>query len=258
MRAPQKGIIRPQIRPACFRGLRQGDQEGDLGGSQPVRRMSKPCPAGRCYTLQIAAIGGEGEVGFKDFILRITRFELQSPPDFHQLGARIALCPRLEQPSRLHSQRRGSRENFPGPERVETGAQDRQRVNAVMGPEARVLYGDQCRDESRVDSIQICRQPPASALDRKGTEYLPPGVGDDNRSPGELRWRKKTVQSRDQEHGGQCGGSRPAPGGQDMAHQRSRIMTSPAGVRAKTSVRYMSSTTTPGMVKRPGVTARTV
>ena len=81
-----------------------------------------------------------------------------------QLGAERALRARLDQARDLHGEGRAARDDAAAADELPGGAQQRQRIDAVMGAEALVLIGEQHVEEARVD---IARASPAAASGRR-------------------------------------------------------------------------------------------
>ena len=76
------------VGPAGLGGLRQGDEEGRLGGRQAARLLAEPGEARGADALEVAAVGGEGEVEREDRVLVEPALEGQGDADLAELAGK--------------------------------------------------------------------------------------------------------------------------------------------------------------------------
>ena len=79
---------------------------------------------------------------------------------------------RLEQAGDLHGERRAARDDAPMRGELIRGAQEGERIDAVMGKVALVLIGEQRFEENRVDLLARGGKPPAALAGQIGPEQL--------------------------------------------------------------------------------------
>jgi hypothetical protein len=64
--ARRGGGLGEAVRPARLRSLRQGNEQGALGGGQPLRLLAEIGEGGRTGALDVAAIGRERQIEAED------------------------------------------------------------------------------------------------------------------------------------------------------------------------------------------------
>ena len=164
-----------QIGAAALRRLRQGHQQGCFRRGQGARFLAKVGQGRRPHALQIAAIGRQRQVQGENFVLREAQLELQRAQGFDHLAAEIARM-RLQQPCRLHGQRRGARNHLAAGQELGGCAQDRQRIDAGMPAEAAILVGDQQAQEQWIDVARLRQQSPAIVAGSEGAQHFAVGI----------------------------------------------------------------------------------
>ena len=139
--------------------LRHREQGRDLERRQVARAVAEVRPRGRLDALDVAAVRRARQVLREDLALGEPQIELHGAEHVDEL-ARQRARPRLEQPRQLHGQGRAARDPAGVDGVARRGADDRERVDAVVAPEPLVLERDQRRDQARVDLVERDRQPP--------------------------------------------------------------------------------------------------
>ena len=176
---------------ALFGQLRQRDQQGGFRDRQPLRLLAEIGERGGADAFEIAAIGRQRQVALEDLLLGEPPLDLDGAKDLAELLAEAAAFARLDQPGKLHRQRRAARDDAAVAGELPCGAQQRQRVDAVVIPEALVLIGDQHLDELRIDLVEAGRQPPAPVGRGEGPEQRAVAVDDLAGDRDRLRQRRR-------------------------------------------------------------------
>ena len=166
------------VRPAALRQLRQRDEQCRFRQRQALRLLAEIGERGSADAFEIAAIGGERQIGFQDLALAHAPLDLHGAQDLPDLGAERAALARLHQAGELHRQRRAARDDAAVAGELAGGAQQRQHVDALMVPEALVLVGDQHAHELRVDRVDVGGEPPAAVRRGEGAQQLAVAVDD--------------------------------------------------------------------------------
>ena len=99
------GDLRIAVRTAALGRLWQGHEEGRFGGGQAGGLLAEIGEAGGTQSLDIAAIGGKGEIEVEDLLLAETLFDLQRADHLGKLVGEAAARPWLEQARDLHGER---------------------------------------------------------------------------------------------------------------------------------------------------------
>ena len=92
---------------AALGRLRDGDQQGRLGGVELLRLLAEIGEGGGTHAFEIAAHRRQREVDRQHLALGVAPFELQGARRLDRLGEQAAR-PRLEQAGGLHGERRGT------------------------------------------------------------------------------------------------------------------------------------------------------
>ena len=156
------GGFREAVRPACFRGLRQGDEQRALGRREMLRLLAEIGERGGARALDIAAIGRERQIEIEDLRLAQAALDLQCTDHLGELVAEAAFGARLEEAGDLHGERRAAGHDVAVGRCLPRGAEQRLRVDAAMLVEALVLIGDEHGEEARVDVLARHRQAPVA------------------------------------------------------------------------------------------------
>ena len=176
--ARRAGILRIAVGAAALRQLRQRDEESCLRGGQALRLLAKIGQRSGAHALEIAAIGRQREIAVEDLLLGEASLDLQGAEQLAQLGAEVPAFARLDQAGKLHRQCRAARHDAAVARKLARRAQQGDRVDAAVVPEALVFIGDQHVDQPRVDIGGGGRQTPA-AIDRGKSAQQPAiAVGD--------------------------------------------------------------------------------
>ena len=132
--------------------LRQGDEQRGLGGGQPARLLAEPGEARGADALEVAAVGGEGEVEARGS--RPCRAGARAPGRRGSGGA----CRRAVPVGPSSSRRATCMVSVEPPETMRPwrsdwsgGAGERERIDAGVAAEAAVLEGDELREVAAVD-----------------------------------------------------------------------------------------------------------
>ena len=163
------GGFRPPIRPARFRRLRQGDQQGLLTQRQAFRLMTEIAERSGAYAFEITAVGRQRQVDREDFALVVAQFQLQGAQGFKRLVAIVARVWR-QQPRRLHGDGRTTRNDIAGVHVRQKRADDRGAVDAGVQVETFILDRQQVADKGRVGAVEIGPDTPAAIFDRQRPE----------------------------------------------------------------------------------------
>ena len=223
--APQHPVPRPAggggvaIGPARLRGLGECDQEGRLGIAQVPGLLAEPGQGPGAQPLQVAAIGGDREIGLED--LRLVRHPLQGQgaqglPD---LPARRAGLATLQQADELHGQGGAAGDDMAAPQELGRGPYQGQGIDPRVRMEALILHREQESNEVRVDGLEVEGQAPAPAGHGEGAQETPLAV-EDQGGGGDLKVRRR---------GGIHQSGQPQPGGQGDRATTDHDQDQPAG-----------------------------
>ncbi len=183
------------IRPQRLGAPGDRDQQRRLGGFQSLGRHAEPGQRPGTNAFQIAAERGQGQPDLQHAAAAVTRLQLQRPHQLDQLGAQGAR-PGMQQSRRLHRDCGAAGDDVAGPQQLGGGAQQGNRVDPGMQPEAPVFHRDQGIDQDRRDMVQIGAQPPHPVRRRQqGQRAIVPvqHLGPDGGEPGQVG-REQTVQ----------------------------------------------------------------
>jgi hypothetical protein len=153
------------------------------------------------------------------------------------------------------------------------GAEERDRIDPRMDPEAAVLHGHEPALEHRVGAGEVGADPPAAVLHGQGAQ---PGAvtvqhhrrglagAGEVRGEGGVEGEEGGLEGEDADEGeGEAANGFPPlrsgggkRGANSRVHGAGATPARPAGVRAPRLGRYMSRASAPGSRKSPGVTAR--
>ena len=177
---PTGGLGEP-VRPACLGRLGQSDEQRRLGRRQASRLLAEPRERGRAQAFEVAAVGGEGQIGLEDGVFVETSLQPECGADLAELAARVPCRARLQQPCQLHSEGRAARTDTSRAQQLPAGAHEGERIDTRMGLESAILVGQEHRHIGRIDRIQIDRQTPASVGNREGAQQTPVAVQHEGR-----------------------------------------------------------------------------
>ena len=147
-------IVAEPVRAPALRQLRQGHEKCCFRDGQPPRLLGEIGERGGANALEVAAIGGKRQVAFEDFALADAPLDLPGAEHLCDLGGDAAAFARLDEAGKLHGKRRAARNDAAVAGKLRGGAQQRQRIDAGMFPEAPVLIGHQHFHEFRIDLIE--------------------------------------------------------------------------------------------------------
>ena len=100
-------------------GLRERDEEGGLGGGEAAGLLAEPGEARGAHALEVAAVGGEGEVEPEDRVLVEAALEGEGDAHLAELAAEGAGRAFLEEAGDLHGEGRAAGDDAAGGERPE-------------------------------------------------------------------------------------------------------------------------------------------
>ena len=208
------------VGPPRFGRLRQRHQQGGFRHGQPLRLLAEPGERGRAHAFEIAAIGRQRQVAFEDLALGQPPLDLQGAEHLPQLAGEAAAFARLDQPRKLHRQRRAAGDDVAVAGELAGGAHHRHGIDARMVAEALVLVGDQHLDELRIDLVEAdgSRQRPSGLAKARSSAPSRSSTSAET-APASQRRRKGAVE-RDQRRPGDADkGDRRAGGDGESAQQ---------------------------------------
>ena len=170
--------LRVAVGPAALGQLRQGDEERGLGDGEALRLLAEPGERGGAQALEIAAIGRQRQVALQDIALGKPALDLDGAQQLAQLARQAAAFARLDQPGKLHRQRRAAGDDASIAGELQGGTSERQEVDAAVVEEALVLVGDQHVEEARVDLVERRGEAPAALRVGEGAQQRAVAVGD--------------------------------------------------------------------------------
>ena len=235
------------VRPAGFRRLGQGDQQGGFGQGKAARFFVKPrkrpCP----QPFHSAAVRRMGKVERQNFILGQDPLKREGKPDLAQLSLPTPRAGIFQQTGDLHRQGRPARYNPAMFQRLNCSAQPRPQIDAAVVIEPFVLVGDQHAYERGIDITNAQRHARTPVFNRIDTQQRPVAVVhldrgfDQNRrkfgrgdpTVGRITQARRKGQKHDQSK-------------QAIAPDHGAIFTCPVPVFARYSGRYISLTTAAG------------
>ena len=163
------GDLGMAVGPAGLGRLGQGDQQRLFAGRQGLGLMAEIGERGGADAFEIAAIGGQGQVGRQDLGLGEPRLDLQGARHLDQLGAQGA-PPGLQQAGGLHGQGRGAGGHPPVRGQRSHRPAHRQAVDAQVIGEPRILQRHQPPQEAGIGPLQVRPDPPAAPLHGQGPQ----------------------------------------------------------------------------------------
>jgi hypothetical protein len=75
-----------QVGSAAFRRLGQGDEQSGFGGGQAARFLAEVAQRRGAQSLDVAAIGGEGQVEREDFGFAVLAFQCEGDADLAEFA----------------------------------------------------------------------------------------------------------------------------------------------------------------------------
>ncbi len=252
------------LRPAALGRLRNGDQQGGLGGGELPGFLAEIGEGGGTHALEVAAHRRQGQIDRQHLALGVAPFELQRARRLDRLGEKPARS-RFEQAGGLHGNGRGARHDAAARDPLAGSARRGQRVDAPMVVEASVLVGLEQGEIDRIDVVDRGLEPPFAVGCREGAQQ--PAVGVDGLARPLVVAREvgredpiERQGTRRQAGGGEGGDGEDAP----EVHRSAVLLPwrdrdpahAAAGIESRGA--YMSETFTAGSTKLPGVTARTM
>ena len=171
-------IVAKTIRTAAFRQLRQCHQQRRFRDRKALRLLAEIGKRGGAHAFEIAAIGRQRQVALEDFALGDAALDLPGAEDLGDLRRNAAAFARLDQAGKLHRQRRAARDDAAIAGELAGGAQQCQRIDTGMIPEALVLIGDEHPDEFRIDLVERDAEPPIAVARGVGAQQRAVAVDD--------------------------------------------------------------------------------
>jgi hypothetical protein len=146
--------FRPDVlrRAAAVRVLRDHRERQRLGQQQLIGALAEVDQARRLHALDVAAVGGEIEVGLEDVVFAVARFEPQRRCHLLQLAVHAAAVDAVKAACELHRQRRAATPRVATPRRPRA-ARQAERVHARVPAEAAVFVELHRFHEARVDAL---------------------------------------------------------------------------------------------------------